>query len=90
MMTLGFIYFVFLPSIVTTPLAGRAVHRFGTRPTFWASLAVAGSPDAPRQALHAVYDALMAAADFYALRNQHRGGFDYPDASSMYRALWGG
>jgi YNFM family putative membrane transporter len=42
MMTLGLIYFVFLPSILTTPLAGRAVSRFGTRPTFWASLAVAG------------------------------------------------
>lgn len=42
MMTLGFIYFVFLPSIVTTPLAGQAVRRFGTRPTFWTSLVVAG------------------------------------------------
>jgi YNFM family putative membrane transporter len=42
MMTLGFIYFVFLPSILTTPLAGQAVRRFGTRPTFWASLLVAG------------------------------------------------
>ena len=42
MMTLGLIYFVFLPSILTTPLAGRAVKRFGTRPTFWASLVVAG------------------------------------------------
>jgi YNFM family putative membrane transporter len=41
-MTLGFVYFVFLPSIATTPLAGRAVKRFGTRPTFWASLVVAG------------------------------------------------
>jgi len=40
-MTLGFVYLVFLPSILTTPLAGRAVLRFGTRPTFWASLAVA-------------------------------------------------
>jgi YNFM family putative membrane transporter len=40
-MTLGFIYFVFLPSIATTPLAGRAVKRFGTRPTFWAALLVA-------------------------------------------------
>jgi uncharacterized protein (TIGR02687 family) len=52
----------------------------------WASLTVAGSTDAPRQALHAVYDALVAAADFYALRNQHKLGFDYPDAASMYRA----
>ena len=37
--------------------------------------------DAPRQALHAVYDALVAAADFYALRNLHKSGFDYPDAA---------
>ena len=42
MMTLGFVYFVFLPSIVTTPLAGRAVAVLGTRPTMWASLALAG------------------------------------------------
>lgn len=42
MMSLGFVYFVFFPSIVTTPLAGRISQRFGTRPTFWASLAVAG------------------------------------------------
>jgi predicted MFS family arabinose efflux permease len=40
-MTLGFIYFVFLPSILTTPLAGRAVQRFGTRATFWGALGVA-------------------------------------------------
>jgi predicted MFS family arabinose efflux permease len=40
-MTLGIIYFVFLPSIATTPLAGRAVARFGTRATFWGALAVA-------------------------------------------------
>ena len=52
----------------------------------WASLTVAGSMDAPRQALHAVYDALVAAADFYALRNLHKSGFDYPDAASMYGA----
>jgi predicted MFS family arabinose efflux permease len=41
-MALGLVYLVFLPSILTTPLAGRAAHRFGTRPTLWASLAVAG------------------------------------------------
>jgi uncharacterized protein (TIGR02687 family) len=28
----------------------------------------------------------VAAADFYALRNQHKSGFDYPDAATMYRA----
>jgi YNFM family putative membrane transporter len=42
-MALGFVYFVFLPPIVTTPLAGRAVDRFGTRRSMWAALAVAGS-----------------------------------------------
>nr|WP_262273240.1 MFS transporter [Microvirga sp. HBU65207] len=41
-MSLGLVYFVFAPSIVTTLLAGRTVQRFGTRPTFWGSLAVAG------------------------------------------------
>ncbi len=41
MMMLGTVYFVFLPSVVTTPLAGRVVARFGTRPTLWASYAVA-------------------------------------------------
>src|SRR6266699_5079295 len=34
-MALGFVYFVFLPSIATTPLAGRAVQLFGTQPTLW-------------------------------------------------------
>ncbi len=52
----------------------------------WASLTVAGSSDAPRQALHAVYEALVAAADFNALRNQHKSGFDYPTAAAMYGA----
>jgi len=42
-MALGFVYFVFLPSVLTTPLAGRAVQRFGTRPTLWGALAVAGA-----------------------------------------------
>jgi predicted MFS family arabinose efflux permease len=41
-MELGLVYFVFLPSIVTTPFAGAAVRRCGTRPTFWTALALAG------------------------------------------------
>jgi predicted MFS family arabinose efflux permease len=40
-MDLGFVYFVFLPSIVTTLMAGKAVATFGTRPTIWAALAAA-------------------------------------------------
>ena len=41
MMALGFVYLVFAPSIITTPLAGRAVARWGVRPTIWAALALA-------------------------------------------------
>src|SRR5205085_1230934 len=38
MMALGFVYLVFAPSIVTTPLAGRAVARYGTRQVMCAGL----------------------------------------------------
>jgi len=41
-MDLGFAYFVFLPSIATTLLAGKAVARFGTRPAIWGALAAVG------------------------------------------------
>lgn len=41
-MQLGFAYFVFLPSIVTTLLAGAAMQRFGSRLAIWGALTVAG------------------------------------------------
>jgi MFS transporter, YNFM family, putative membrane transport protein len=41
-MSLGLVYFVFLPSVVTTLVAGRAADFFGTRPAMWAALGVAG------------------------------------------------
>ena len=41
MMAIGFVYFVFLPSMFTTPAAGGLVRRFGSRTTVWAGLAVA-------------------------------------------------
>ncbi|MCP3442485.1 MFS transporter [Bradyrhizobium sp. CCGUVB14] len=43
MMDLGLIYFVFLPSVVTTLLAGKVASRLGTRSTIWGSLVVAGA-----------------------------------------------
>jgi predicted MFS family arabinose efflux permease len=43
MMDLGLVYLVFAPSVVTTLLAGKAVARFGTRPSIWAALALAGA-----------------------------------------------
>jgi YNFM family putative membrane transporter len=42
-MTLGLVYLVFIPSIVTTPFAGAAAARFGTRPAFWSALVLAAS-----------------------------------------------
>jgi predicted MFS family arabinose efflux permease len=41
-MSLGLVYFVFLPSVVTTLFAGRAAQTFGVRPAFWGALALAG------------------------------------------------
>jgi YNFM family putative membrane transporter len=45
-MSLGVVYLVFLPAMVTTPLAGRAALRFGTRQALWGGLllAFAGLP----------------------------------------------
>lgn len=41
MMQVGFVYLVFLPSILTTPLAGRVAQQLGTRPTLVLALALA-------------------------------------------------
>jgi YNFM family putative membrane transporter len=41
-MTLGLVYFVFAPSMITTPIAGKIANRFGPRPAFWGSLGLAG------------------------------------------------
>jgi MFS transporter, YNFM family, putative membrane transport protein len=41
MMGVGFVYFVFLPSIVTTLLAGKVVEMLGMRLSLWGGLAIA-------------------------------------------------
>ena len=41
MMGVGFVYFVFLPSIVTTLLAGKMVDMLGMRLSLWGGLAIA-------------------------------------------------
>jgi predicted MFS family arabinose efflux permease len=96
-MALGFVYLVFLPSVLTTPLAGRAVARFGARPTFVAALglAVAGLPLllAPHLAPVAAGLALVAVGTFFAQATAT--GFvgrvattDRGSASGMYLACY--
>jgi MFS family permease len=41
MMTVGFVYFVFAPSFLTTPLAGKMAARLGTRTALWSGLGLA-------------------------------------------------
>jgi MFS transporter, YNFM family, putative membrane transport protein len=43
MMSLGLVYFVFLPSIFSTPMAGRLVARFGARRTIQCALGIAAA-----------------------------------------------
>lgn len=70
MMAIGFVYFVFTPAILTTPIAGRAVRRFGTRATFWGGIAAAGIGLplvlAPSLPLVLVGLALIGAGTFFA------------------------
>lgn len=58
----------------------------GRKNGHWVSPSVQGAPHIPRRALRSVYDALIAAADFFALKNQHQDGFNFDSASAMYRA----
>ena len=70
MMALGIVYFVFLPSMITTPLAGRLVARFGVQPSFYAGLivAAAGLPLLVAPSLPAVLSGmvLVAVGTFFA------------------------
>lgn len=96
-MALGFVYFVFLPSIVTTPLAGRTVQRFGTRRTMRGALAVAGAglPLLLVPSLPAVLAGLMLVAVGTFLAQATATGFvgraaatDRGSASGLYLASY--
>ena len=43
MMAIGIVYFVFLPSILITPQAGKVAARWGSRTALWVGLATAAS-----------------------------------------------
>jgi predicted MFS family arabinose efflux permease len=70
MMQVGLVYFVFAPAIITTPLAGRMVRRFGARRVIWMSLglAIAGLPCllVPHLAVVLAGMVLVAAGTFLA------------------------
>jgi predicted MFS family arabinose efflux permease len=69
-MGVGYVYLVFAPSLLTTPLAGRAVARFGAGRTFRAALALAaaGLPLllAPRLAAVVAGLSLVGVGTFFA------------------------
>ena len=52
----------------------------------WALPTVPGASSIPRKELHAVFESLVTAAEFFDLRNLHRDGFEFDDAAAMYRA----
>jgi uncharacterized protein (TIGR02687 family) len=52
----------------------------------WASPNAIGAPEVPRKALHAIYDALVAASDFFALRNEQQQGFSFENPVAMYNS----
>lgn len=97
MMQIGLIYFVFLPSIVTTALAEYAHQRFGTKRTLWASFLVAGAglPLLLSPALGAVLAGmtLVAAGTFFAQAAvsgfaNRAAKFDSGAASGLYLASY--
>jgi predicted MFS family arabinose efflux permease len=96
-MALGFVYFVFLPAIFTTPLAGRFARRFGTRPTFRAALgvAIAGLPLLLTPSLPAVLGGLVLVGVGTFLAQATATGFigqaataDRGSASGLYLASY--
>jgi predicted MFS family arabinose efflux permease len=97
MMAVGLVYFVFAPSIVATPLAGLAASRFGTRPAFWAALAlaVAGLPLLVLPSVPAVLAglAMVGAGTFFAQATAtgfvgRAGAADRGSANGIYLASY--
>ena len=97
MMELGVIYFVFLPSILTTPLAGAAAGKFGTRNALLGALTAAtlGLPLLLSQHLFLVLTGmvLVAAGTFFAQALatgfvSHTAMKDRSAASGMYLASY--
>jgi predicted MFS family arabinose efflux permease len=96
-MQLGFVYFVFLPSVITTPLAGHAVRGLGTRASLWVGLATAGAGLplllAPSLAAVLIGMVLVAVGTFFAQATatgfvSHTATADRGAASGIYLACY--
>ena len=99
MMQVGLVYFVFLPAILTTPLAGALVRRTGTRIAAWAALgtALAGLPLLLLPVLPAVLGGLVLVAVGTFMAQAIATGFvggaaagDRGSASGIYLASYFG
>ena len=56
---------------------------------YWASKSLPSTEDIPRSALHAVYNAVIAAADLFALGNHYKTGLNQSTAKDLYNAYTG-
>ena len=52
----------------------------------WSTANLPSTPNAPREGLHAVYDALVVAAELFGLHGRYRNGFDYGSAKALIDA----
>ena len=58
----------------------------GRQDEHWANTRLADYHGVPRTALHAVYEAIIKASEFFELKNSYSDGFDYKSAKDMYDA----
>ena len=52
----------------------------------WANNLLSSSVEVPRKGLHAVYEAIITAANFFELKRTKADGFDFTSADQMYKA----
>ena len=97
MMSLGLVYFVFAPSILTTPLAGGMVAALGARTTMWIGLAsaLAGLPLLLLDSVFAILAGMVIVACGTFLAQATATGFvsraateDRGSASGLYLASY--
>lgn len=51
----------------------------------WANNRIPSTPEVPRSALYAVYNAIIAAADFFAMRNKYKDNVNFTEPAKLYK-----